>query len=216
MSAHAWVLTTTSRVSSYMEISVPTGSSLTSLEAIINSVTDFIENYCGRRFKKTAYVQEVYSTEEAEIMNLKNFPVSSSDMFLLELRTSALNEDDWEAVDSEGYHVDYDNGIIVGAGGNKFARTVNGYRVTYTAGYDFDNVTTFLSDTAAADVELAAWMLVEAIWNKRRGGSGIERESIGDYSVTYRKEMMANEDIRAILDRYAPMTDIGVITPLQS
>lgn len=216
MSVKSYSLTTAARGASYMDISTPTGAKLAAMEAIIDSITEFIENYIGRRVKKTTYTQEMYDTENGQTLNLNNFPVDEDSTFLLERRTSSLNEDDWEPVDSEYYHVEYDAGIILCASGIEFDRTIRGYRVTYTAGYDFDNSSTYLSDTEAGDLELAMWQLLEAIWNKRKGGSGIESEKIGDYSVKYTKYLMENPDTKAILDKYAAVNDeLGVITPLQ-
>lgn len=212
----SYALTTATRLSNYMGISVPTGVTLSAMERMIDAVTTFVENYTGRRFKKTVYTQEEYDTEEAETLNLKHLPVVAGQAFTLERRNSGLNEDDWETVDSQYYHVDRETGMIEFADGITLSRRRKGYRVTYTAGYDFDNATTFLSDTEAGDVELAVWMLMEGLWNKRKGGSGISHESIGDYSVTYRKELMENEDLQAILDKYATLDTIGVITPFQS
>jgi hypothetical protein len=114
------------------------------------------------------------------------------------------------------YHVDYATGVIYGAGGWRFARTRKGYRVTYTAGYDYDNTTTYLSQTTGGgDIEIAAWMLLEGIWNKRLGGTGAESERLGDYSVTYAKLLMESDDIRALLDKHAKVNEATVITPLQ-
>jgi hypothetical protein len=202
-----------------LKITTPIGTELALMENIIGSVTDFIEKQCGRRFKKTTYTQEMYSTEESETLNLKNFPVISTAPFVLERRDSSMNEDDWEVVDTLYYHIDYTVGMIIGAGGLTFARTINGYRVTYTAGYDFDNVATFLGDTEAADVELAAWILISSVWNTGTGaGANVQAERIGDYSVTYAKTALFDDDLKKILDKYAQgeALGMGVITPVQS
>ena len=185
------------------------------MESIVNATTEFVEQYTGTRFKKTAYTNELYSTERSETLKIKHYPILSTETFTLSRRTTPENEDEWQTVDSQYYHIDYDSGILMGAGGLRFARTNDGYRVSYTAGYDFDNTTTFLSDTKAGDVELVVWMLCKSVWDIRRGGSNIERESIGDYSVTYRKFLFENEDAKSILDKYADVSGEGVITPFQ-
>jgi len=215
MSVKSNALTTAERVADYAGLGTLTGTKLTVMENIINSVSDFIENYTGVIFKETTYTHEEYSTERTQTLNLKHYPISTTADFLFERRTSALNNDDWETVDSQYYHVNYTNGIIESVYGAYFAVTIKGYRVTYTAGYDFDNSSTFLSDTDAGDVELATWMLCEAIYNRRKGGSGVRSERIGDYSVTYTRVLMENEDIKAILDKYSLDDTIGVITPSQ-
>jgi len=212
----SYALTTAARGAAYMEMSTPTGTALTTMEALIDILTEFIEDYLGFRVQQTAYTQEEYSTEEGQSLNLEHYPVASGETFTLQRRTSALDEDEWETVDAEYYHVDWDSGIIHGAGGWEFSRTRNGYRVTYTAGYDYDNSTTYLSSTEGGGIELAAWMLLEGVWSKRRGGSGIKSEKIGDYRVVYTKLLMENEDIKSILDKYAKDDTFGVLTPLQS
>lgn len=219
MAVKSYALTTAQRLSSFLGITLPTGAQLTVMGSIINSTTDFIERYIGRRVMKTTYTNEMYDTEEAETLNLKQFPIVAGTTVILQRRTSALNEDDWETVDSEYYHIEYPSGMLIGAGGVVFFTTRHGYRVTYTAGYDFDNAATFLADTEGGDLELATWMLASAIWNRRAGGGGsdVVQESIGDYSVTYNKYLLENEDVKAILDKYSAVAgnEIGVITPIQ-
>jgi len=215
MAVKSYALTTAARLSSYMDITTPTGTKLTAMEKTIDALTDFIEGYIGRRIKKTTYTREMYDTEEGATLDLEQFPVISTESFSLEKRNSVYNEDSWETVDSEEYHIDYKTGIIVASGAYQFMRTIQGYRVTYTAGYVFDNSATFLSDTEAGDLELAIWILAETTWNKRKGGNGVTSERIGDYSVTYKKAVMESEDIKSILDKYAVPIGMGVITPFQ-
>lgn len=215
MALKSYAVTTAARFSDFLEIATPTGAQLTIMEALINSVTEFIEGYTGR-LKKTTYTQELYTTEKSQTINLRHFPAIQSSGLTLERRTSDLNEDDWEVVDSQYYFVDWDNGIIESVGDLYFSKTRNGYRVTYTAGYDFDNATTFLSDTEAGDVEIVAWRLLEPIWNKKKSGGDIQSERIGDYSVTYKKVLFADEDLLGILQRFSSTQDtFGVLTPSQ-
>jgi len=198
-----------------MGITTPTGTKLSVMEALIDGMTEFIEGYLGYRVQKTAYTQEEYDTEEAQSLLLKNFPIVSGETFTLQRRLNSLNEDSWETVDSQYYHVEEGAGIIYGASGWEFSRTRRGYRVTYTAGYDFDNSDTYLTDTEGGSIEFAAWMLLEAIWNKRKGGSGVVSEKIGDYAIVYRKMMFENDDIKSLLDKYIREDTFAVLTPLQ-
>ena len=215
MAVKSYALTTAARLSAYMDLTTPTGTELTAMEAVIDACTEFIENYLGFRVQQTAYTQQEYDTEAGQILVLNHSPVASGETFTLERRTSPLDEDEWETVDAEYYHVDWDAGIILAAGGWEFSRTRRGYRVSYTAGYDFDNSDTYLSDTEGGDIELAAWMLMEAVWNKRKGGSGVIKESIGDYSITYKKTLFQDEEAKNILDKYAENDTISPLTPLQ-
>ena len=211
-------LTTAQRIADYGGLGTLTGTKLTIMNLLVTQLSGIVLKYIGRNIKQATYTQEEYSTEHGSSLNLRNFPVSSSVTFKLEVRTSGENEDKWETVDSQYYFIDYDSGIIFGISGWNFMRTVNGYRVTYTAGYDFDNSSTFLSDTDAADIELAVWMLGVSVWSRRKGGVGIRSEKIGDYSVSYTRELIENKDITSILDKYKIQgtSSLGVQTPFQS
>ncbi len=215
MALKAWSLTTVQRAADYLGLGTIVAGSVkeTVLTALINSVTDFIESQLGYRVKKTAYSYEVYDTEKSKYLNLKNFPIDSGATFTLFRRDTTLNQSDWETVDSEYYFVDMDAGIITATAGGLFAKSYGGYAVSYTAGYDFNNSTTFLSDTQGGAIELAAWMLVSSLYYRRKGGAGVTSESIGDYSVGYASALMNNPDIQALLEPFSRIEAVGVITP---
>jgi len=215
MAVKSYALTTAQRVADFGELGTLSGSSLTLMERIVDSVTEFIESYTNRRIKETTYTEEEYDTERSNSLILKNYPISTTADFKLERRESGLSEDDWETVDAKYYHIEYDTGIIYSATRLKFSVSRKGYRVTYTAGYSFDNSSTYLSDTEAGDLEWVVWMLCIAVYNRRKGGTGIQSEAIGDYRVVYRKTLMESEEIKDILDKYARNDTFGVLTPIQ-
>jgi hypothetical protein len=206
--ALSYALTTVTRQKEFLSITGTTYDTV--LDRLIDSCTDWIESYCDRRFKQTTYTNELYRGRDAKILQLKNFPVNSSSTFTLERRDSTLNEGNYSAIGSELYVVDYTSGIVrlVGAQDIGFStmdsfRNIPGYyRVTYTAGYNYDNAATFLSTTGAADLEYAVWKLVGAAFNQRKLSGNIESEKIGDYSVTYTKEATMDDEIQSILARH--------------
>lgn len=214
MAVKSYALTTRQRLKDFLGITANDDTTNNVLDRIIDTTTEFIENYIGFRVKETAYTNEEYDTEKGDVLLLKNHPVDSGQTFTLQRRNSSLNEDDWETIDTEFYHVDYDAGIIYGAAGWKFARTRRGYRVSYTAGFEYDNSSTFLSETTGGDLEWAAWQLGGIAFERRKGGGGIQSERIGDYSVTYAKSVLENEEIRSILDKYANQEAGAALTPL--
>lgn len=216
MALKSYALTTVQRLKDFLGLSSTTSTQDDVLERIVNSATEYIENYLRFRVKETTYTQEEYDTDPTDTLILKQRPINSSETFTLQRRNSAVNEDEWETVDSQYYHIDYNSGIIYGVSGFKFSRTRRGYRVTYTAGYDFDNSSTFLSDTEAGDLEWACWILCASAWNNRKGGGGIRSERIGDYSVTYAKSLIENDEVKAILDKYADIDTGGVLTPINT
>jgi len=213
MAVKSYALTTVARAEDFLGTGTLTGTNANVLERIIDSVTEFVENYCKRRFKQTAYTNELYDGTGSDTIILQNYPVSSTESFTLQIRTSSGNENEWESVDSEDYFINFSAGIVRAAHGLKFLTGTYRYRVSYTAGYGFDNSSTFLAQTEAGDVEYVTWKLIAAAWNRRKSEPGIKSESIGDYSVTYMTEAFENEEIKAVLDKYARIESGSYQTP---
>lgn len=214
MSLKAYAWTTVDRAADFADLTLSSAEE-TVMENIINSTTEYLEKYIGRRIKKTSYSNEYYDGSGAGYIFLKNFPVDSGSSVTLQVRTSAVNEDDWDTVDSDNYHVKYDAGYLEAISGYNFLQGPRRYRVSYTAGFDFDNSSTYLADTEAGDLEFVAWQLASAAWSRRRGGGagGIQSESIGDYRVTYAKTVFESDEIKAVLDKYRRVEVGGYPTP---
>lgn len=216
---NATALTTAERLAGYMDIDTPTGAKLVVMESIINTVSRFVLNYTGIKIKQGTYTDEVYASEQGQTLNLKTFPIASSEPIILQRRNNELNEDDWETIDAQYYTVDMEAGIIQAMGGYNLFRGRDNYRVTYTAGYEFDNVSTFLGDTEVGDIELAVWMIASDFMNNKGVSSNIKREKVGDYDVTYAGVagmLTQNPQALAILDQYGGQDTFGVLTPMQT
>lgn len=217
MAVKSYALTTRQRLIDFLDLGTVSDTTKQNvLDRIIDLVTEFVERYCGRRFKQTAYTNQLYDGDDSQIIILKNYPINSSSTFTIQRRSSDLNEDDWEDVDTEYYHVDYDAGIVYGAGTYQFIRGRQRYRVTYTAGYDYDNAATFLSNTIGGELEYAVWRLCAACWNRRKGDPGIESEKLGDYAVTLSKSLWETPEIKEILDKHARSSLGSAMTPLHT
>lgn len=217
MALKAYALTTRARLIDFLGLTAGDLSAAQEaiLDNLINSVTESIERELGYRVKLTTYTEELYDTDDGRALVLKSYPISEAHSVTIGRRSSGINEDDWETVDSQYYHIDYEAGIIYAAAGIRFFRTRQGYRVTYTAGYDFDNSLTFLSDTQAGDLELAAWQLAQDLWDVTGGQASdeVESESIGDYSVKYARAKSRNSVASDIIIKYARPMVGGVQTP---
>jgi hypothetical protein len=198
MSLLAYALTTRARVKTFLGITATDDDAL--IDSLINAVTNFIENYCDRRFKKTTYTAEVYDGGGGQLLLLKQYPVIT--FTSLEERDSSDNQDSWTAIDSEDYFVKLAAGIIEYING-RFKKLPQHYRATYQAGYDFDPAgSTTLESVGAGDLEWAAWKLIQKIYHQRQGDPDISNESLGDYSVGYRAELMEDPVLKGILDNY--------------
>lgn len=206
MSLVSYALTTRARLKTFLGISSSDDDSL--LDQIINSVSDFVEMYCDRRFKKTDYSDEVYDGNGSKYLILKQYPVVSGETFTLERRDSFDNQDSWSTIDSEYYFVKESAGMVIyvaslNTEGAYFVKSPQHYRVSYTAGYDFDNTGgNTLSDAGIGDLEYAVWKLCAKIYNQRKSSGNIKQEKIGDYSVAYESELMVDQELRNILLSY--------------
>lgn len=198
MSLLAYALTTLARQKSFMGISNASNDTL--LTNLINSCTDFIEKYCDRRFKQTAYSDELYDGKGSNELLLKNYPVATGETFSIEQRNSTLSNSGFNAIQSQNYHV-RENGLVTRVNAI-FERLPQYYRINYTAGFDFDNVATYLSDAGAADLEFACWRLVSKAFNQINQAGNVRSESLGDYSVTFLKELFADQELRSIIGVY--------------
>ena len=212
MALKAYALTTVARYKTFAGITVATDDTL--IEIFINQVTEFVEKYCGRRFKKTTYTATKLDSDGGEVLHVPQYPIISTSTFTLYSRDTIENEDDWTTVDSEDYYIDYDAGLIYRIGGNKWIRGRQYYKVDYTAGYDFDNTTTFLSDTQAGDLEYAVWQLIDEGIDYKSGEESVKSESIADYSVTYGSTVEGNMSMKSVLDNYKSEGIIGGGSPL--
>lgn len=198
MALLSYALTTVARVKTFMGISVATYDTV--LEYMVNSVTDFIENYCDRRFKETTYTNEEYDGNGTKKLLLKQYPVDTAGTLTLAQRDSIDNNSSWTTIDSEDYFVKA-NGLIEYANGF-FHKYPLHYRMTYTAGYDYDNAASYLSDVGAGDLEWACWELVRNAFENRKTPDNVKSESLADYSITYMDITMTNGRIKEVLDKY--------------
>ena len=212
MAVKSYALTTRQRLIDFLGLSGLSSTQNTVLDRIIDTATEYIENYCDRRFQQTVYTNEVYDGDGSRYLMLKNYPVNSASTFTLSRRDSVGNEDDWSTIDTEDYFVHYNEGIVEYIKGLKFQNAPKRYRITYTAGFNFDNSSTFLADTEAGDVEYAMWRICSASWQRRKGDVGVISERLGDYSVEYSKGVFESPEIKEVLDKYARMNISGIRT----
>jgi len=204
MSVSTYSLTTRQRLQDFMGFTTPTATQASVLDRVIDAVTDFVERYCGRRFQQTAYTQEVYDGSNSGTLMLKQYPVISTETTALEERTSAANEDSWATINSKDYFVHYNEGYLEFTGKMIFRKYPRAFRVTYTAGYDFDTAGTDTPESVGlGDLEYAVWKLATTAYNTRRGSGNVSSERLGDYSVTFRKQIMESDELKSILDKHA-------------
>ncbi len=149
----------------------------------INAVTDYIESYCGRRFKDTTYTDEYYDGDGETDLILKQFPITDT----AEISITFVSDDVETAVDNDDLEFYNDEGMIYYP---RWPRGRKNIKITYSAGY-----ATIPADLAQACIELVA-----TIHNRRKTG-GAKSESIGDYSITY-GDLEASPLAQKVIDFY--------------
>lgn len=157
------------------------------MEFLINSVTDYIEKRCNRRFKETTYSNEVYDGKCSNELVLRNCPITK--MTSLEANYSLQNSSNWEEIDKEQYWFDELTGIITKT--TNFVRGKQNYRVSYDAGYS----------TIPYDVQFLAMSLIKEFITVKDSG-GIKQESLGDHSLTFESIMQTNPALKGIMESY--------------
>lgn len=202
MSVNEDALTTLARLKTYMGISGTTHDTV--LELIINVVSDVFKTALNRTLIQTIYTNEVYDGSGTRKLILRNAPVISTSPFTLQVRSSIANVDSWDSLDSSLFYVDYNAGIIELISGI-FVGIPRHYRITYTAGYNFSNSDggNTLESQDIGDLEQAFWETCKKVFKDRKVKSGIQSESIGDYSVTYATKLIWGDPLtKAVIQKY--------------
>lgn len=157
------------------------------IESLIASVSEAVEQYCGREFGRKIRTFQTDGKGEAALL-LPVRPV---------VRVIELHDDPARTfaaasrIPSDRYVVYPDEGIVRLVGGGFFPGMRN-VRVVYEAGYD----------ALPATLSHAAMMIVAAAYTRAaQGADALQSESIGAYTVSY-----DNADwpapARAMLSRY--------------
>lgn len=201
MPIDSYALTTLARFKTFIGLTSAADDTL--LTTLINVVSDYVERFCDRRFKQTTYTQEIYDGTGSQQLLLRNYPTDETTGVTIDERASDNNDTSWNQLNSTLYHVDWNAGLIelVGA---RFAEVPRKYRITHKSGYNFDNSagTPDMETAGLGDLEYAVWVLVNNMYQKRKNVSGIQSESIGNYSVTYKDYSNLDPEIKAILLKY--------------
>jgi hypothetical protein len=175
------------------------------LSEIINGITDWIESYCGRRFKENTYINEIYNGSilgginngEKKYLILKNTPVSS--LISFQYNSGTNSSPFWIDFNIDSYQLLEEEGIIYVYG--YLPRGFRNIRVSYTAGYkiDFGNETDKTKHNLPFDISNLAERLVIKQF-KRREDVGKSGETIGDATINWFDHL--EEEDKIVLEKY--------------
>ena len=173
---------------------------------MIAYITDFIENYCGkRRFKETTYTNEEYDLPDGIFLFLRQFPIST--LTLAQFFSGTLDTPSWTTFDVNSYQLYGNEGYVKFFGGfEREASQSRLLRFTYTAGFKIDFANPYTAThTLPHDLTMVATQLTAKIF-KLRTSEGIKSESTEGQSITYDKETDVDNQItfeqKGVLENY--------------
>jgi len=172
MTLSAYAVTTPAAAAAYIGEAAQDRADV--MEAVINAVSEGIENYTGRRFVTREISAEPHDCEG--LLLLDHYPVTAISGVMLDGRSVT------------DYTADVKSGLLTRPGGFHGAALV-----TYTAGYAAD------AGSVPQDVQLAAWLWSAALLEAARSQKS---ESLGDYSVTYTEAGPLPPQAAALLEPY--------------
>jgi len=175
---HTYALTDLTTVKEALGIVVATDDNL--LTRLINSVTDYIENTCGRRFADTTYTDELYSGDADFELILKQYPLTATQAVSVKVADVLLAAADYYTIQPEG--VLHKN--------SGWTRGIQNIKVTYSAGF-----AVIPSDLEQACIELVG------LTYKRGKNAELRSETIGSYAVTY-ADIKASPVVAQTLELY--------------
>lgn len=159
------------------------------IEAQINAATNFMENFCKRRFLKTVYTAELYDGNGSTMLFLRNYPIITVTTIHW---TYPVVADD--LVDSTYYKIYHAGGYIYRAG--KWTKGYQNVKVTYEAGYDF-------AVEIPPELQEICNALVNLVYNQP-DRQGIKSEKMGGYAVSYSEDALP-PDIKLRLNLWRRM-----------
>jgi len=145
------------------------------LEDLINAATDFMEDYCKRRFLKTTYTAELYDGNGTMMLFLRNFPIIT----VATIYWTYPNVAD-DLVDSTYYKIYHAGGYIYRTG--KWIKGYQNIKVTYDAGYDF-------AVAIPSELQSICNALVNLGYNQP-DRFGVKSEKMGGYAVSYSEDAL--------------------------
>lgn len=197
--AYTFALSTVARVKARLGIT-DTGFD-TVFISYLNGVTDFIERYCGRRFKETTYANEEYDIPEGGVRTLvlRNGPVTSLTSF--QYRAGLPSNPSWTDFPADSYQLAArtEEGII--HSDQDLPSGIRTVRVSYVAGYKiaFASYGTPGTHDLPADLtEIAERLITKA--HKKRDAEGKTSEGFNGSNIQWDKFL--DDDAKAMLEPF--------------
>lgn len=208
MAVATGALTTLTAVKS--ELSISSSTDDTYLEGLIDQVSEFIANYCNRKFHYGAAITEKVAGFGGTFLRISRFPLKT-------ITSVAFNGATVDSSSYEIYDTDGVTGLIYSAGGWIWTTALataltydalpRGERKLYTVVYAGGYVTPAqvageLVRDLPYDLEAAAIQLVTARYRRRGSDPSVTSESLMSYSVDYGTVVDTVPGLRETLNSY--------------
>lgn len=165
------------------------------LEVYIDAGTQYIEDYCGRKFivPDSSPLTQYYDGNQQNTLLLKEWPVRAIDEVYIDSSSEFGSE---TLVDPTKYRIRDGIGVIL-LGGKRFSQGIQNVKIVYKGGYE--DITNCPSDLNLACIWFAAW----SYFQKNRQDLGRTNVSKGDENITITQEVP--KQVRALIDKYKRM-----------
>ena len=196
-------LTTKAKVKLLVGISGTSQDSL--LDYLCNSVSDFIQGYCGHRnFLSQTYTDEIYDsdlnrgTKGGSCLFLHQYPITT--LTKIEYRSGTITNPAWVVYDPNSYILYGNSGFI------RFyailPKISQGLRFTYVAGYKIDFLNEFdnTKHNLPFDLTACATEMVAKAYQLRQS-QGLKQASVEGQSVVF--DNLLTADQKAVLKKYS-------------
>jgi len=206
----AYALTDLTTAKEYLGI---TGASKDDLiRRLINASTDYIENYCKRRFISTTHTNEMYDGNETNEIQTINYPIISITSLAYRDSLDYSGTGDWTTVNASDYYYEANTGRVyivgsklsfdTGIAGSGFQAGFRNWRLTYVAGYA----------TIPYDLEEACLQLIGYFYKSAKA-KGVKSEQLGEYKIEWFQagatSFIKETGIDDILDAYRTPTTVS-------
>lgn len=166
-------------------------------EYCINAASNYIENYCGRKFiTPGTALDEIFSGNGTNQMRAVNLPIGTISELAYRTGTGGTS---WTSVKTAWtYTNDTVGGRIYFTDGNLFAEGTDNWKISYTYGYARASV--------PFDLKMVCVMLAARFKKQfEEGAFGLSSRTIGDTPISFSFDKLPDM-IFQILNRYKRMT----------
>ena len=170
--------------------------------SIINSASQFINNFCDRVFIKTTYEDEAYDGNGIRELYLNNYPLMDPDDIVVKIWDTFSDVVSETLTVNTDYLIYSEEGMLYKRG--SWFMAPQRYRITYKAGY--------LVADVPYDLKQACAQICQYLDNNKNNPGAVS-ETIGKYSISYNSPSSGSVSVAvpaSIIDLLQPYRRITI------